>query len=316
MENQESLYRNEKWLREMYIEKGLTTFAISSLCLCSDTTVGKWLKKFGIQTRGRGAWAYFDVGDIIGQKFDKLTVLKFSHKKPRKGKDSGFLYYYVCRANDGRITVVERNKIKNHQGKLCYGLKPGNTIDVNDIVGKKFHALTVLNFSHKRKDKKGQNLYYYKCRCDCSQESIVLRSSLKLGRTKSCGCLNREPTVYKPLGEASFHALFNSYKRNAKNKNRKFSLTKDEFRNITQKNCHYCGIVPKQEYNGIKKDGHPKFHGSYIYNGIDKIDPNKDYSVKNSVPCCFTCNIAKHTMSIQEFIDWIQSVYKHSIHKE
>lgn len=30
--------------------------------------------------------------------------------------------------------------------------------------------------------------YYWKCKCDCGNETIVLGTSLRTGITKSCGC--------------------------------------------------------------------------------------------------------------------------------
>lgn len=32
----------------------------------------------------------------------------------------------------------------------------------------------------------------WRCRCDCGNETVVLRTNLKRGLTRSCGCLRRE----------------------------------------------------------------------------------------------------------------------------
>lgn len=58
-----------------------------------------------------------------------------------------------------------------------------------DITGKKFGRLTVIEFSHRRKDK-----IHYKCICDCGTEVKTRGASLKDGSTQSCGCLNKERT--------------------------------------------------------------------------------------------------------------------------
>lgn len=56
-----------------------------------------------------------------------------------------------------------------------------------ELVGKRFDRLLVLNFSHKQK---GHN--YYKCKCSCGTEKVVRGYDLTKGKTKSCGCLNKE----------------------------------------------------------------------------------------------------------------------------
>lgn len=64
-------------------------------------------------------------------------------------------------------------------------------IDVNDIVGQKFGKLTVLNYSHKTLNKSGKGYtYYYLCKCECGNEKIIDRGSLRrTNGTKSCGCV-------------------------------------------------------------------------------------------------------------------------------
>lgn len=44
-------YRDESWLREQYVEKEMTTTEIAELCDCSQSTIGKWLNRFGVETR-------------------------------------------------------------------------------------------------------------------------------------------------------------------------------------------------------------------------------------------------------------------------
>jgi len=59
-----------------------------------------------------------------------------------------------------------------------------------DISGKKFNRWTVLEYAgftdglDKRRS--------WKCRCECGTIRVVAGTSLKLGKSKSCGCLGRE----------------------------------------------------------------------------------------------------------------------------
>lgn len=63
-----------------------------------------------------------------------------------------------------------------------------------DLTGQKINRLTVLG--------KGTNHgkeWYWKCRCECGTECEISGSSLRAGRTKSCGCLKQESDK-KPKG--------------------------------------------------------------------------------------------------------------------
>lgn len=59
---------------------------------------------------------------------------------------------------------------------------------MKDITGQKFSRLTVARFDHKSEN----NHYFWLCKCDCGNETIVDRCGLVSGNTKSCGCLKRE----------------------------------------------------------------------------------------------------------------------------
>jgi len=56
-----------------------------------------------------------------------------------------------------------------------------------DLTGKKFGRLTVIERVNNRHGKKR-----WRCRCGCGNELVVIQDSLGSGRTRSCGCLQRE----------------------------------------------------------------------------------------------------------------------------
>lgn len=107
-------------------------------------------------------------------------------------------------------------------------------------------------------------------------------------------------------GEEGLRLLLRIYKSNAKKKSRDFTLTLDEFKVITQNDCHYCGMKPSKEISNhnIKKD-EVRSRGSYIYTGIDRKDSSEGYTTENSLPCCHQCNIAKMDMSYDAFISYL-----------
>lgn len=74
-----------------------------------------------------------------------------------------------------------------------------------DIVGKRYGKLTVVGLDHKKQIvkngvKDGWH-YYYKCKCDCGNETVVLAQNLKSHKIKSCGCLTKLHLAGKRFGK-------------------------------------------------------------------------------------------------------------------
>lgn len=55
------------------------------------------------------------------------------------------------------------------------------------MTGERHGRLTVRGLSHT--DRRGS---YWSCRCACGMDIVVWRQHLRLGHTRSCGCLARE----------------------------------------------------------------------------------------------------------------------------
>lgn len=60
-----------------------------------------------------------------------------------------------------------------------------------NLIGEKYNYLTVIGVDRVVKGKGT----YWKCKCDCGNETVVIGQSLRNGHTKSCGCLGK----YKAL---------------------------------------------------------------------------------------------------------------------
>lgn len=168
------------------------------------------------------------------------------------------------------------------------------------------HGRLVL-ICEKEPDGWGGRQFLFKC--DCGNEVTV-----RWGITASCGCLQREMTKHKTnyakrlrYGEACFNFVYSRYVRSARAKKRTFLLTKDQFKDLTSRPCHYCGTAPtciETKYNDA--------YGEYTYNGLDRVDPKAGYTMENVVPCCRDCNIAKHTMTEERFFSWLKRAYTHT----
>lgn len=171
-----------------------------------------------------------------------------------------------------------------------YHIKPGD----------KYGRLTCIRFDHIG----NHNRSYFLFKCDCGNEKIILGSSVKSGNTKSCGCYSMEVKQNKRLPEnrGVIYQIILGYKHGAKERGYKWDLIIDQVVGIIQKPCYYCGN--EKSNTKITKN----YKEGYSYNGIDRLDNTKGYSIENCVPCCKQCNRAKGTMSFDEFIKWIKAM--------
>ena len=164
-----------------------------------------------------------------------------------------------------------------------------------DLTGMIFNRLTAIKPVGKTK----QGSIRWFCECACGGSNIVSAAHLRLGSTKGCGCLFRFPE-----GEAAFNKCYGEYKRKcATDRNHKWKLSMEQFRKITSSNCYYCEQVPSNCQKGAT------FNGSYMYNGVDRINNKRGYTIDNCVPCCFDCNKAKGTKTTKEFKEWSIRLY-------
>jgi len=114
-----------------------------------------------------------------------------------------------------------------------------------------------------------------------------------------------------PHGVAAFNELYGAYKKRARLANREFELTKEQFKTLTSGNCFYCNRPPMQEWIPTSVRNGRGNSGNYIYNGIDRIDSSKGYTLDNCSSCCSTCNYMKQETSREQFLNDIEAVYSH-----
>lgn len=82
-----------------------------------------------------------------------------------------------------------------------------------DLTGRRFGRWMVVELGEKRGRK-----FYWCCRCDCGVEKLVHGEHLKEGRSRSCGCLNREAQRASfekhggaPANKDERHALYSTW---------------------------------------------------------------------------------------------------------
>lgn len=233
--------------------------------------------------------------DEIGKKYGRWTVLS-REKNNKKGN-----VCWLCRCDCGNKRIIPGIRLRSGLSKSCGCLQreKASQSSLKNIVGHRFGKLVVLERDSEPRNSKR---VFWRCVCDCGNETVVSGTNLRTGNTKSCGCLHKEKTSLA-FGVASFHALVTRYKDDAKKRGYEWNLTDEQVELLTQQDCCYCGKPPSSLFH---RNSH---NGDYIYNGIDRQDPLMGYVSENVVPCCKVCNYAKHTMQLSEFKDWVKLVY-------
>lgn len=163
-----------------------------------------------------------------------------------------------------------------------------------NLVGNRFGRLIVVSPSEIKRYRMSWN-----CLCDCGAHRDVFTESLRSGHTKSCGCFRRD---FRRNPNRQFEQVLLTYKRDARNRGFEWSLTKDEFKKLTQSSCFYCGSLPQN----CSKSYMPG--EDFQYSGIDRTDNLTGYVLSNCVPCCLTCNYMKGKKSAENFISHCKKV--------
>lgn len=211
--------------------------------------------------------------DLTGQVFGKLTV---KSRAPDKVLPGGYkVVRWNCDCECGKTTIVSSKSLlyAKYPTRSCgcgmYQIK-------NNLVGKRFGRLLVVEKVKGKILKSGYEQQTYKCICDCGNETILPYSSLTTGNTSSCGCLFNELTSKRMTTHG---------------------MSKTKLYDVWLKMRHRCFNEKDQDYEyygerGIKvcDEWNEKFESFYEWsnsNGykegltIDRINVNGDYEPSN-----------------------------------
>lgn len=161
--------------------------------------------------------------------------------------------------------------------------------------GDKFGKLTVVNPEGFLGDDPAVT-----ARCECGQKTDVRVRCLRLGRTRSCGCLRQSANVartgiprkrkFSPE-EAAVRLKFSVCRHSAHRRGLAFTLDRSEFERLLHLPCLYCGVSGPV--------------------GLDRVDNCVGYESQNVVPCCRICNVAKNAHPLEEFEAWFDRAARH-----
>lgn len=232
--------------------------------------------------------------DLKGKKINSWEVLERQiHPKGIVG--------WLCKCKCGTEKILSNSHVKRAKSCGCDYYE--------DITGQRFGRWNVIKRAETLRitngKNKGQSLgSSWLCKCNCGEERIITKGSLKSGTTTSCGCIQKV-SAKKRIETTIFH----SYKNAAEKKGVEFNLSKKDLANLIFENCFYCGSLPGQKWKIVSKRIHlGKF---MFYNGIDRIDSNIGYSNENCRTCCKNCNYMKNSLTQNEFYDHVRKIVNH-----
>jgi hypothetical protein len=130
----------------------------------------------------------------------------------------------------------------------------------------------------------------------CCKTCNYMKQKLEYNRfINACTLISKHYPIYQ-LGQIPTDKIIKNkidsinYKIKKKNLTREMLLTFDQVKDILSYKCRYCG-----NHNSNKI-------------GMDRIDPNKGYIIKNVVPCCKICNFIKWTLPLDNFISQCKKI--------
>jgi len=232
--------------------------------------------------------------NLIGEKFGDLIVIKFGKKS------SSGVNMWVCKCVCGKETIVRSSDLRSGKTRSC-GCLRGRKSPSQNLIGRRYSKLLVIEYSHKK-----SNRHFWKCLCDCGEESICATATLNSGRATRCFRCGRK---YSEPGSSGLTILIKQYKWDAQRRGYEWELEREFVKDVTKKNCFYCGDSPSQLIKTNTTDN----HGDYLYNGIDRFDNTRGYIKDNCIPCCGRCNYWKSNFTSVDFLTHIEKIYNKSI---
>jgi hypothetical protein len=95
------------------------------------------------------------------------------------------------------------------------------------------------------------------------------------------------------FSDHSSSKTYNVYKYNSKQRNKVFTVTKEEFDVVLMESCYLCG----------------KTNTATHRNGIDRFDNKEGYITGNIRSCCGECNFMKKKIEYPDFVEKLTEIY-------
>jgi len=250
------------------------------------------------------------IKNLTGIKFGKLTIISKSESITGGITVKRLWGAWNCECDCGKKIIVKTIDLNRGSVKSCGCLISKNGLSYKP--GQKINRLTTISYKNGK----------WFCECECGNTIDIETNNLTSGNTKSCGCLKIEISK----SESKINKLINGRRQFTPNiasarrvwkgycyRDKKCTITFDEFLMLSKQNCFYCGIVPNTKYNyfltvSSRSSEKAQKEGLFIYNGMDRIDSSKYHTIDNVVSCCNDCNRAKNDRTTNDFLQWASNL--------
>lgn len=178
--------------------------------------------------------------------------------------------------------------------------------------GQRFGKLIARHLVYKHRS--GKPRIHWECQCDCGKLAVVEASPLVSGRTKSCGCWNREKE-WKGYGDISGH-YWNRLRRNASKRGYDFPITIEQAWKLFEQQQGLCSLTGRKlVFNRSylnPRSIEPEFQNA----SLDRIDSKKGYEIGNVQWVDVNVNYMKMDMSESSFVQLCQEVVSYANHRK
>lgn len=262
---------NKKYERLLFISKENGKW--KAICNCGN------IKYYFAKQFGKAK----SCGCLIPKKEKRLIIQR------RKSDGFNFLRKRYNIYKDGDISFEKFYELSQLDCAYC-GSKPSNFC-------KSFNKINPVHFYYSGLDRVNNDIGHY---LNNVVPCCIICNRAKADRTLmdffiwTKNVYKRELLKVNILNIEKFNSLKKDYNRNYTD-----GLSFQEFVNLSQMDCHYCGAKPLCIKEDIK------------WNGVDRIDSNLDHKINNCVSCCKYCNFAKNNLDINDFYNHINKIKLH-----
>jgi hypothetical protein len=240
-------------------------------------------------------------GELISNKFDIVTKLKYLDEAGYKGKGMRYIKVLCTSCNTEHIkqfASIRAGTITSCGNKFC----KISVAPLHKVMYKKGDIISSnLTYLEEDAERTTSNHRYFKVQCTCG-EIFSTRVDRKKDCCTKCSLKEKRETLTEANKKALIKSLLQTYKKAALTRGYLFNLTDKAFENYLFSTCYYCGIQPNNKITRGNK--------SIYYNGIDRKDNSLGYLDDNCVTCCGKCNMIKNKYSHDDFLQHLKSIIK------
>ena len=129
--------------------------------------------------------------DLTGKKIGRWTVLE-------QVPNNNDFVMWKCQCECGEVRNIFSNSLLNGVSKSCgcYKADRAHELNFNDLTGKKFGMLKVIERVEDYVSPNGSKATRWLCDCECGNRATFIGGNLTSGTIKSCGCLKESNGEY------------------------------------------------------------------------------------------------------------------------